>query len=109
MSIIDTKSLDVGEPLPGWHDRYFSSTTMSFAYYDIDVGAAIHEHWHEEEEVWHVIEGTLEFTLDGRKSAAGPGTAAIVPSNMPHSVRALTNARVIIANHPRRARVVRHR
>lgn len=109
MPVIDTNKLDVGEPLPGWHDRYFHSETMSFAYYDVDVGAAIHEHWHAEEEVWHVIDGTLEFTVDGQTSTAGPGAAAVIPSNARHFVKALTDAKVIIANHPVRERVVKHR
>jgi quercetin dioxygenase-like cupin family protein len=108
MPVINTQNLDVGQPLPGWHDRYFRSADMSFAYYDVDEGASIHEHWHSEEEVWHVIEGTLQFTLDGEPSVAGQGAAAIVPSNTRHSVKALSKARVIIANHPVRERIVRH-
>jgi quercetin dioxygenase-like cupin family protein len=108
MPVFNTQNLDVGEPLPGWHDRYFRSEEMSFAYYDVDEGASIHEHWHPEEEVWHVIEGTLQFTLNGEPSVAGQGAAAIVPSNTKHSVKALSKARVIIANHPVRERIVRH-
>jgi quercetin dioxygenase-like cupin family protein len=109
MPIIDTNTLDTGEPLPGWHDRYFSAEGMSFAYYDVDANAAIHEHFHPEEEVWHVIEGTLEIAIDGRTFVAGPGMAAIIPSNTRHCINAKTNAKVIIANQPARQRVVRHR
>lgn len=98
MSIVDTMRLEVGEPLPGWHDRYFHSHTMSFTYYDVDEGASIHQHWHDHEEVWHIIEGTLEFTIAGETLVAGNGTAALVPTNAPHSVKALTSAKVIIAN-----------
>lgn len=108
MPVVDTGQLDLGEPRPGWHDRYFHSERMSFAYYDVDEGASIHEHAHAEEEVWHVVEGTLEVTLDGTVHVVGPGSAAIVPSDTPHAVRALTDARVIIANHPVRERVGRH-
>jgi len=102
---IDTSNLDVGEPLPGWHDRYFAGDSMSFAYYDVDAGASIHGHEHPGEEVWHIIEGTLEITLGDDAHVVGPGSAAIVPSNMHHAVRARTNARVIIASHPVRERV----
>jgi hypothetical protein len=73
MPIVDTLSLDAGEPLPRWHDRYFHSETMSFTYYDVDRGASIHEHWHDHEEIWHVIEGTLEFTIDSETLVAGKG------------------------------------
>jgi len=109
MPFIDVSSQPTGEPLPGWHDRYFASQSMSFAYYDVDAGASIHAHSHDEEEVWHIIEGSLEITIDGETGVVGAGTAAVVPPNSVHSVRARTNSRVIIANHPTRERIVRHR
>lgn len=108
MPVVVAEELAVGEPLPGWHDRYFRSDNMSFEYYDVDKGSSIHEHFHDEEEVWHVVEGILEITLDGKKSLVTQGNAAIVPSNTKHSVVAMSNARVIIANHPVRRRIVRH-
>ena len=51
MPIVVADDLTVGEPLPGWHDRYFHSDNMSFEYYDVDEGSSIHEHSHDEEEV----------------------------------------------------------
>jgi len=108
MPIVVAEELEAGQPLPGWHDRYFNSDNMSFEYYDVDEGSSIHEHFHVEEEVWHVVEGTLEITLNGQPSLVSAGNAAIVPSNTKHSVVALTNAKVIIANHPVRERIVRH-
>ncbi|HEV7704121.1 MAG TPA: cupin domain-containing protein [Gemmatimonadaceae bacterium] len=108
MPIVDTTKLDSREPLPGWHDRYFAAHSMSFAYYDVDAGAAIHGHEHPEEEVWHIIDGTLEITLGDDTHVVGAGSAAIVPSNTRHAIRAITNARVIIASHPVRERVGGH-
>ena len=107
MPFIDVHSQTTGEPLPGWHDRYFASQFMSFAYSDVDAGASIHAHSHDEEEVWHIVEGTLEITIDGETRLAGAGTAAVVPPNSVHAVKARTSARVIIANHPTRERIVR--
>jgi quercetin dioxygenase-like cupin family protein len=107
MPFIDVRSQQAGEPRPGWHDRHFSGQSMSFAYYDIDAGASLHAHSHDEEEVWHILEGTLEITIDGETAVASAGTAAVVPPNSVHSVKARTNARVIIANHPARERIVR--
>lgn len=92
MPVVDTKQLPAGEPCPGWHDRYFRSDLMSFTYCEVHEGAWVHEHVHPEEEVWHVVEGTLRFTLDGEEHVLGPGAAVVVPSNVPHSVRAVTEA-----------------
>jgi len=99
---VDTSSLPVIERLPGWFGRYFHSPNMTFAHYDFKRGASIHEHFHEEEEVYEVIEGELELTIAGVTQVARAGLAGIVPANAPHSVKALTDGRVIIVDHPAR-------
>src|ERR1700726_2662168 len=102
MPFVDTNSLRVTERLPGWHGRYFHSPNMTFAHYDFTRGSSIHEHFHPEEEVYEVIQGELEGTLHGVAQVARGGLVAIVPSNALHSVKALTDGRAIIVDHPAR-------
>lgn len=102
MPFIDTSSLAVIERLPGWHGRYFHSPSMTFAHYDFTRAASIHEHFHTQEEVYEVIEGELEVTIDGVAQIARAGVVAIVPGNVRHSVKALTDGRAIIVDYPRR-------
>lgn len=102
MPFIDLASLREIERLPGWRGRYFHSATMTFAHYDFSAGATIHEHFHPEEEVYEVLEGEIELTLDGTTGRLRPGAAAIVPPNARHSVKAITDGRVIIVDHPAR-------
>ena len=102
MSFIDTSELEVIERLPGWYGRYFHSPSMTFAYYDFKRGSSIHEHFHSQEEVWQVIEGELEVTVDGQTQIARAGTAAIIPADVRHSVRALTDGRAIVVDTPLR-------
>ena len=102
MPFVDTSSLRVIERLPGWHGRYFHSPSMTFAHYDFARGASTHEHFHPQEEVYEVIEGELEMTIDGVTQIARPGMVAIVPSNIPHRVKALTDGRAIIVDYPLR-------
>jgi len=45
-----------------------------------------------------VIEGELELTIDGATQIARAGLVAIVPSNVLHSVKALTDGRAIIVD-----------
>lgn len=97
---IDTDKLQTVERLPGWYGRYFHSQNMLFAHYDFKRGSSIHEHFHPEEEVYEVIEGELELTIDGVKQIARPGRVGIVPSNIRHSVNALTDGRAIIVDCP---------
>jgi quercetin dioxygenase-like cupin family protein len=102
MPFIDTRALNVIERLPGWYGRYFHSPSMTFAHYEFKRGASIHEHFHPQEEVYEVIEGELEVTIDGVAQVVGAGLVAIVPVNVRHSVKALSDGRVIIVDYPRR-------
>jgi len=102
MPFVDTDSLRVIERLPGWFGRYFHSPSMTFAHYDFRRGSSIHEHFHPQEEVWNVIEGELEVTIDSVANIARPGLVAIVPGNVRHSVKALTDGRAIIVDYPLR-------
>ena len=102
MPFVDTSGLKAIERLPGWHGRYFHSASMTFAHYEFTRGASIHEHHHPEEEVYEVISGELEITIDGAAQVVRPGLVAIVPPNARHSVRALTDGKAIIVDHPAR-------
>lgn len=102
MPFVDLSNLRVVERLPGWFGRYFQSANMTFAHYDFVRGSSIHEHSHPQEEVYEVIEGELEVTVDGVARVLKPGLVAIVPSNARHSVKALTDGRAIIVDYPAR-------
>jgi quercetin dioxygenase-like cupin family protein len=103
MPFVDVTGLAVIERLPGWFGRYFHSASMTFAHYEFRRGASIHEHFHPEEEVYEVIEGELEVTIDGVAQIARAGLVAIVPGDARHSVKALTDGRAIIVDHPSRS------
>jgi quercetin dioxygenase-like cupin family protein len=102
MPFVDVNKLQAIERLPGWHGRYFHSASMTFAHYDFMRGSSIHEHFHPQEEVYEVIEGELEVTIDGVVRIARTGTIAIVPAGVRHSIKALTDGRVIVVDYPRR-------
>jgi unsaturated pyranuronate lyase len=102
MALIDTSQLPVVERKPGWRGRYFNSANMTFANYDFDAGSAIHEHSHRQEEVWHVLEGELDITMNGITKRAGPGFVAIVPPDTSHSVVAASDGKAIVVDHPLR-------
>jgi len=100
MPFVDVSNLRVIERLPGWQGRYFHSSNMTFAHYDFVRGASIHEHFHTQEEVYEVIEGELEITIDGVPRIARPGVVAIVPGGVSHSIKALSDGRAIIVDYP---------
>jgi quercetin dioxygenase-like cupin family protein len=98
MPLGDISALKVIERLPGWPARYFHSPSMTLAHYDFKHGKTIHEHFHAQEEVYEVVEGELEMTIEGAAGIVRPGVVAIVPSNALHSVKALTDGRATIVD-----------
>jgi mannose-6-phosphate isomerase-like protein (cupin superfamily) len=103
MPVIEPADLPEREPLPGWRGRFFHSAHMTFSHYDIAAdAAALHEHHHEQEEVWHVVDGRLALTIDGTEHVIDAGGAAVVPPNTPHSARALGGCRAIVVDFPLR-------
>ncbi|HEY5107072.1 MAG TPA: cupin domain-containing protein [Caulobacteraceae bacterium] len=102
MDVIDTRALPVLEKAPGWRGRMFHSANMTFGHWDFAAGSSIHEHSHDQEEVWQIIDGEVELTVDGVAQVAGPGTAAIVPPGARHSVTALTDGVAIVVDYPLR-------
>ena len=102
MPFLDTSTLEVIERKPGWYGRFFESPHMTLVHYVFRKGSSVHEHFHSQEEVWQVIEGQLELTVDGVAQVAGPGMAAIVLPNVPHSVKALTDGKAIVVDYPTR-------
>jgi unsaturated pyranuronate lyase len=101
--IVEPAEMLAGEPLPGWHGRYFHAENMTFSLYEIAADATpLHEHHHPEEEVWNVVEGEIVVRIDGTDHTLGPGSAAVVPPDTLHAARAVTDCKVIVADHPAR-------
>jgi quercetin dioxygenase-like cupin family protein len=98
--VIDVGGLPESERRPGWRARFFHSDHMTIGYWDVVAGSDLHEHRHGQEEVWHVIEGELEMTVDGVREVVRAGMAAVVPAQTPHSARALTRCRAIVVDYP---------
>jgi quercetin dioxygenase-like cupin family protein len=102
MPFVNTNGLKIIERLPGWKGRYVHSANMTFAHYDFVAGSKIHEHFHPEEEVYEVIEGELELTIDGKTEICEAWHRCHCAANIRHSVRAVTDGRLIVVDHSAR-------
>jgi unsaturated pyranuronate lyase len=103
MPFIDAADMLSGTPLPGWTGRFFHAENMTFALYDIAEGATpLHEHQHEQEEVWNVVDGEVSITVAGETQTVRAGSAVVVPPDTPHSVTPTVFCRAVIADYPLR-------
>ena len=92
-----------GSPLPGWSGRFFDSENMTFARWKISADAQdLHEHHHEQAEVWNIVDGTIVPVVDGSEMELSAGTAAVVPPHAIHSAKIVGLAEVVITDLPRR-------
>jgi mannose-6-phosphate isomerase-like protein (cupin superfamily) len=54
-------------------------------------------HAHEGmDKVYHVLEGSGVFVLDGRSEPMGPGTMLIAPEGVPHGIRNTGSNRLVV-------------
>ncbi|HMQ48706.1 MAG TPA: cupin domain-containing protein [Saprospiraceae bacterium] len=80
---------------PGFHARLVHGQQLSVAYVDIAQGSQLPEHHHVHEQITNILEGELEMTIGGETRICTPGTVVVIPSNVPHSARALTDCKAI--------------
>lgn len=95
MSFINFNTKNKVNIWPGVNGSLSHSDNMTFAHFTIDEGTEIAEHNHPHEQWTHVIEGKLEFNNGGEIQVLESGMSAYIPSDQPHSAKALTEVKVI--------------
>ncbi len=100
MQLINLRDIEEKELLPGLHVRFVHSENMTFAYWSIDAGAALPDHTHPHEQVVNIISGDFELTVAGEPRIIKPGDVVIIPGNVSHSGKAITDSTIIDVFHP---------
>jgi len=108
MHTVDTRTMDLME---GWFDedesvrfranfalhRDNGTADSAAVVIELEPGKALGEHIDSPEEILLVMQGTVEFRVGDEYQLGTPGTVAVVPARIPHSMRNVgtTTARVI--------------
>jgi quercetin dioxygenase-like cupin family protein len=98
----DLNDIQEREIVPGYRARFVHAEKMTLAYWEVDAGAALPEHSHPHEQIANVLEGEFELTVDGISQVLVPGQVAVIPGDVPHSGRAVTDCRLLDAFQPAR-------
>ncbi len=80
--------------------RVVTGDTMTVAHVRLAEGAILAEHRHIHEQVVNVIDGELELLVEGNPHRLIRGTVFVLPSNILHGARAITDCYVIDVFHP---------
>lgn len=83
------------EIMPGFQGKLIHGDTMTIAFWEVEQGAEVPEHAHINEQIMHVLEGDFEFTVGGVTKVYHPNELVIIPSNTPHSGKALTPCKLM--------------
>ena len=83
------------ELFPGFNARIIHTDHVTIAHVKIDAGSPLPEHSHVHEQTIQLMEGTFDFTIDGETKTFHSPTIIVVPSNVKHSGKAVTDCRII--------------
>ncbi len=95
MDQVTLNNVEAVEMMPGFHGKFIHSASMTHAYWTIEAGSELPEHHHIHEQVANILEGEFEFTVEGETRICKAGDVVILPSNVPHSGRAITDCKIL--------------
>lgn len=100
MPFLSLDEFESREIIPGYQAIFLHTDNMTLAYWTIAAGAEMPEHSHPHEQMANILEGEFELVLDGQRKSLRPGMVAMIPSDVPHGGRAVSNCRILDIFHP---------
>jgi len=76
------------------------SENTTTAFWEVEAGSVLPEHAHVHEQIAQVTEGEFVLTIAGETTIMLPGMVAVIPSNVPHSGKALTPCKMVDTFYP---------
>lgn len=84
------------EVVPGVRFRPVFGRNMLFNFVYFEPHAVAPIHHHPEEQIGTMLEGEMEFELNGEKRMIRPGDVYVVPPHIPHSARTFDRAGIAL-------------
>jgi quercetin dioxygenase-like cupin family protein len=99
---IELGKLPASEALKNAFLSSIQTENLTIAYTNMKAGVEIPLHHHPEEAVDIILEGILEMMIGEKSDTLSTGMISIVPSNIPHSAKAITDCKVVTVFYPQR-------
>ncbi len=95
MSFINYNTKNKVTIFPGVHSAMEHSAQITYGCVTLEEGVIVPEHSHPQEQWTYILEGEMEFTLNGEKQLLLPGMGAFIASNVLHGAVAVSACKVI--------------
>ncbi|MET0637696.1 MAG: cupin domain-containing protein [Chitinophagaceae bacterium] len=89
------KDLAPRELVNGITGYYRHATDMTFGLVQIKAGTQMAAHNHVHEQITYMIDGEMEMQIGDETVLLKPGAVQVIPSNVVHSARAITECQLI--------------
>jgi quercetin dioxygenase-like cupin family protein len=86
-------------PLPVWQGiaaRMVNGERLTLAVVELDPGAVVAEHSHENEQLGLLLHGSMAFRIGDEERELGPGDTWTIPADTPHEAVAGPEGAVVI-------------
>jgi quercetin dioxygenase-like cupin family protein len=100
MPFINLSDLPEREIVPGFKAKMVHSDNMTCTFWNVEAGASLPDHSHSNEQISTVIRGTFELTVAGERKVMEKGSVFVIPSNVKHSGKAITDSELIDLFYP---------
>ena len=94
MPFLALSTLEEKEIVNGFYGKFTHTEKMTASFWRVEAGAELPEHAHPHEQISIVTSGKFEMTLDGETRQLEAGTIALIPANVKHSGRAVTDCTI---------------
>ena len=95
MPLINIAQIPTKPLIEGYEAHFVHTNSATFSHVRAKAGSLLPTHAHPHEQVSYVLEGEFELTVDGVAYKLVPGQLFVIPSNIPHSGIAITDAYIL--------------
>lgn len=100
--MIDINKIKSVEMFAGFTAKFIHTENLTLGFWEVKKDAVLPEHSHINEQVTQVLEGELELTIDGKTAIYKAGSLAVIPPNITHGGKAITDCKLFDVFHPSR-------